>query len=87
MGRINHHVIYNGDVKIPTSEFPVESNSESVLDPDTIPIKSIDNDEMYCLLEIFHSEHDKNLLDVDLWMIQALLVVAQFLYNIYYVVL
>ena len=30
MGRLNHHAIDNGDVKIPTSEFLVESNSGSV---------------------------------------------------------
>ena len=40
MGKLNHHAIYNGDLKIPTSEFPVESNSELVPDPDTTPIKS-----------------------------------------------
>ena len=39
MGRLNHHSIDNGDVKVPTSEFPVESHSESVSDPDTTPIK------------------------------------------------
>ena len=43
MGKLNHHAIDNGDVKIPTSEFPVESKSESVPDPYTTPIKSIDD--------------------------------------------
>ena len=71
MGRLNHHSIVNGNVKIPTSDFPIESNSESVPDPDTTPIKSIDDDEMDNLLEFFHSEHDDNLLDVDLQMLQA----------------
>ena len=28
MGRLNHHAINNGDVKVPTSEFPVEFISE-----------------------------------------------------------
>ena len=28
MGRLNHHAIDNGDVKIHTSEFPADSNSE-----------------------------------------------------------
>ena len=42
MGRINHHAIDNGDFKFPTSEFLVESNYESVPDPDTTKIKSID---------------------------------------------
>ena len=50
MGKLNHRAINNGDVNIPTSEFPVESNSESVPDPDTTPIKSIDDDEMDYLL-------------------------------------
>ena len=39
MGRLNHHAIDNGDVEVPTSEFPVESNSESVTDPDTTTLK------------------------------------------------
>ena len=71
MGKLNHHAIDNGDVKIPTSDVPVESKYDSVTDPDTTPIKSIDNDEMDNLLEFFHSEHDDNLLDVDLQMLQA----------------
>ena len=44
--------------KIPTSDVPVESNYESVPDPETTSIKSIDDDEMDHLLEFFHSEHD-----------------------------
>ena len=44
MGRLNHHAIDNGYVRITTSEFPVESDSESVPDPDTNPIKSIGGD-------------------------------------------
>ena len=32
MGSLNHHVIDNDDVEFHPSEFPVESNSESVLD-------------------------------------------------------
>ena len=54
MGRINNHSIDNGDVKVPISEFPVEFNYELVPDPDTTPIKPIDNDEMDNLLELFH---------------------------------
>ena len=50
MGELNHNAIDNGDVKIPTSDFPVESNYESFPDPDTTPIKSIDDDEIYHLL-------------------------------------
>ena len=71
MQKLNHHAIDNGDIKIPTSYFPVESNSESFPDPDTTPIKSIDDDEMDHLLEFFYSEHYDDLLDVDLHMIQA----------------
>ena len=71
MERLNHHSIDNGDVKAPTSEFPVEFNPKSVTDPETTPIKSIDDDEMDHLLEFFHSEHDEDLLDVDLQMLQA----------------
>ena len=50
MGILNHHAIDNGDVKVPTSDFPVEYNYESVPDPYITPIKSIDDDEMYHLL-------------------------------------
>ena len=71
MGRINNHAIDNGDVKVPTSEFPVQFNSELVPDPDTNPIKPIDNDEMDHLLELLHEEHDDDILDVDLQMLQA----------------
>ena len=70
MGILNHHAIYNGDDKIHTSAFPFEFNSVSVPDPDTNPIKSIDDDEMDHLLELFHSEHDEDILDVDLQMLQ-----------------
>ena len=53
MGRLNHHAINNGDI---ASDFPVESNYDSVPYPDTTPIKSIDDDnEMDHLLEFFHS--------------------------------
>ena len=66
MGRLNPRAIDNGDVKIPTSEFPVDSNYESVPDPDTNLIKLIDYDEMYPLLEFFHSEHDEYHLEVNI---------------------
>ena len=68
MGILNHHAIYNGDI---ISDVTVESNYNSVPDPETTPIKSIDDDEMDHLLEFFHSEHDGNLLDVDLHILQA----------------
>ena len=41
MGKLNCHAIDNGDVQIPTSEVPVESNYESVTDTYTTLIKSI----------------------------------------------
>ena len=68
VGKINNHAIDNGDI---TSDVPAESRYDSVPDPDTAPIKSIDDDEMDHLLEFLHSEHDDNLLDVDLQMLQA----------------
>ena len=39
IGRLNHHDTDNGDVKVPTLEFPVKSHSESFPYPDTTPIK------------------------------------------------
>ena len=70
MVKLNHNDIDNGDVKIPTSDIPVESNYVSFPDPYTTTMKSIDDDEMDHLLEFFHSEHDDNLLDVVLQMLQ-----------------
>ena len=51
----NHHAIDNGDVKVCPSWLPVEYNSEYVTDPDTTTIKSIDDDAMDHILELFHS--------------------------------
>ena len=68
MGNLNHRAIDNGDI---TSDVPVESRYDSVSYPDTTLIKSIDDDEMDHLLKLFHSEHDEDLLDVDLLMLQA----------------
>ena len=67
----HHHYQCNEDVEVHPSEFEVEFNSESVPDPYTNPIKQIYDDEMYHLLEFFHSEHDDYLLDFDLQMLQA----------------
>ena len=66
---LNHHAIDNGDVEIYPSEFPVELNYGSVLY--TTPIKSIDDYKMDHLLELFHSEHDDDIFDVELQMLQA----------------
>ena len=55
MGILNRCAIDNVDVEVHPTEFTVEFNSESVPDPDTTPIKSIDDDKMYHLLEFFHS--------------------------------
>ena len=68
MEKLNHRAIDNGDI---TSYVPVESSYDSVPYPDTTPIKSIDDDTMDNLLEFFRSEHDDDLLDVDLQMLQA----------------
>ena len=48
MGKLNHHAIDNGDI---TSYVTVESSYDSVPDPDTTPIKSIDYHEMDHLLQ------------------------------------
>ena len=45
------------------------------LNPDTTPIKSIDDYEMDQLLGLFHSENDDDLLNVNLQMFQAWLVI------------
>ena len=70
-GRLNHRAIDNGDVEVHPYEFTFESNPESVPDPDITPIKSIDDDEMDHLLELLQSEHDEEILDVDLHIIQS----------------
>ena len=71
MGRLNNHAIDNGEVEFHSSEYPFEYTSESVPYPDTTPIKSIDDDKIDHLLEFFHSDHDYDILDVDLQMIQS----------------
>ena len=55
MGRLNHHVLDNGDFEVQSSELSVEYSSESVPDPDTTPIKSIGDGKMDHILELFHS--------------------------------
>ena len=70
MGRLNHYAIDTGGVEVHPSDFPVESNSKSVPDPDTTPIKSIYDDEMDYILELFHSENDEYLLYFDIHMLQ-----------------
>ena len=76
MGRLNHHEIDNGFAEVQYSEFPVEFNFESVPYPDTTPIKSIDDDEMDHILKLFHSEHDEDLMGIDIQIIQARLLVS-----------
>ena len=71
MGRLNNHAIENGDVEVRPSDFPAESNYESVPDTDNTTIKSIDDDEIDHLLKLFHLEHDDDLMDVDLQMLHA----------------
>ena len=55
MGILNRHSVYIGYVEVHLSEFPLESKSESITDQDTTPIKSIDDDKMDHLLELFQS--------------------------------
>ena len=76
MGGLNHNSIDIGDIDVRPSEFPVESNSESVPDSDTTLIKSMYDDKTDHLLEISHSEHDEYILDIDIQILQALLVFA-----------
>ena len=70
-GRLNHNVIDNGDVEVHSSEFPAESNSESVPDTEKNPIKSFDDYKIDYILEFFRSEHGDYLLNVDLQILQA----------------
>ena len=46
MWRLDHHDIDDGDVEVYPSEYPFESNYESVTDLDTTPTKSNYDDEM-----------------------------------------
>ena len=71
IGRLNHHSIYNGDVEVHPSEFPLKSNSESVPDQYTTTIKSIDDDEMDHLLVLFHSEHGGDILYSEIQMLNS----------------
>ena len=64
MGRLNRHVVDNGDVEVYPSDYPSKYTSDSVTKPYTTPIKSIDDDEINKLLELFHSENDDYILDV-----------------------
>ena len=73
MGRLNHHIVDNSDVEVYPLYYPVEYSFDSLPDPDTNPIKSIDDDEIDQLLELFHSKQDDDLLAVDLQMLQYLL--------------
>ena len=60
--------------------FPVVSTcrsiDDSMIDPEKTPIKSEDNDEMNHILEFLHSEHDCDLLEIDLNMIQPRMIVS-----------
>ena len=78
MGRLNQYAVDNGDVEVQNSDFALEYTSDSVTDTYTTTIKSIDDDEMYQILELFHSEHYYDLLDVYLHMIQDRLVVSPY---------
>ena len=62
IGILNHHDIDNDDVDIIPSECLFKSTSEYVIDPDTTLIKSINDNEMNSLLELFHSENADDIL-------------------------
>ena len=47
MVSLTHHAVYNGVVDVYPSEYLFEYTSNSVPYPDTTPIKSIDDNEMY----------------------------------------
>ena len=79
MGRLNNHAIDNGDVEVYPLEYPFESTSNSVPYLDNTSIKSIYDDEIDQFVEFFHSDHYENLLDTDLFMLQAWPVVALYL--------
>ena len=64
MGILDHYAIDNGDFEVHPSDLPDEFSSESVPDTDTTPIKSIDDDKMDHILELFHSEYDEDLMYV-----------------------
>ena len=55
MGRLDHNAIDNGDVEVHPSEYIFESTSESIPDPDTTIIKSVDDYKMDHPLEFSHS--------------------------------
>ena len=76
MRRLNHRDIDNGNVQVYPSEFPVEYNPQSVIYIDTTHIKSIDDDKFDHLLGLFHSEHDDDILNIGLQMLQDWLMVA-----------
>ena len=76
MGWLNHRTIGNGDVELHPLYFPVESNSKYVPYTYNTLNKSIDDDKIYHLLELFHSENDDDPLDVEIQMLQYLMVVA-----------
>ena len=51
MGRLSHHAVDNGNLEVYPSYHPSEYPSDSVPEPDSTTIKSIDDDKMYQLLE------------------------------------
>ena len=69
MGRLNNDYVDNGGIEVYPSEYPFESTPDSVKYPDNTPIKSTNNDEMDQLLEFFHSDHDDDILDVEIQML------------------
>ena len=70
MGRLNYHYVDNDNAGVYPSEYPFEYTSSFVPYPGNTLIKLIDDNEIDQLLEFFHSEHDDNLLDFNIQMLQ-----------------
>ena len=69
MGRLNNYAFDHGYVGFYLSYYSLEHPHYSVPDPYNTLIKSIYDDEMYQLLELFHLDHDDDLLDDELQML------------------
>ena len=54
MGIQNNHAVDNENIEFYYSEYPFESKSDYFPDLDNTPIKSIDDDEIDQLIELFH---------------------------------
>ena len=71
MVRVKHDAIDYGDVRVRPSDYTFESIYKCVPDPETNPIKSIDDDEMDQLLKLLYQDYDDDILDHEIHMLQA----------------